>query len=142
MVTLKAVVSLLNNASPVTDLVGDRILPNFIPEKIKTYPLVVLYTEDAEINSTMSGPSALAYQMVKVICLARTYSQMVDVGTAVMGALMYQQGTFGGLQVRKIYYAGENESEIEAAGLGENDLLHQKELSFKVWFYVPSLIDG
>ena len=132
-----ALFSILSTDTDVSALVADRIFPNIAPQTVKTFPLIVYSGANATSAATMDGPGRLFSQVVKVAVLSPDSDVVNDLAIKVMVALRGKSGTYNGVRLSNVFYQDETESDEMIPDMGQDALIHIKELEFKCWAYLP-----
>ena len=122
----KIVYKILNEATRVTDIVGNRIFPHVA--KLGTdMPLLVYEVSGVNAQNTKTGPSNMDIVLVEVRCYAKTYTEVNNLAKEVRLAMDYQAMTFEDVEVTRIYYNTSSEvyEDYEAEGVMGIDLIFQ-----------------
>jgi hypothetical protein len=134
----KAIYAQLAATAAVTAIISTRIYPQTVPETSRTYPCVAYDGDAAEIDDTYDGSSGLAYQTIKVGCLAASYAGMDALAKVVFDALSDGSGTWGGIKVQGCFFEGDDEPPPNSIqGRGPDYLIYERELTFKLAFNLP-----
>lgn len=99
----KAIVALLKADSAVTTLIGSRISPWPLPQKI-TYPAVAFVVEDKPSQGCDNGTTIIQNEVMLHI-MAETLLEAETVGQEIKRVLHRFSGLSGGIQVQSIVYA-------------------------------------
>ena len=95
----QVVASLLNSATAVTAVVGQRIFGNVAPEQ-SAAPLIVYRKLGAQrVDSIDMGALAIVEARVELLIVARSYAELKDLGEKVRLAIAYRRGTIAGIDV-------------------------------------------
>jgi hypothetical protein len=102
----EALSSILTGDSTVSNLVSARVYPHQLPQS-PTYPAVTyqLVSLD-ERPHAMGDDPALVMDRYQVDCWAQSYSKMVELGDAVMGALSRYRGTSSSVTIQSVLHVG------------------------------------
>lgn len=122
----EAIYSRLTAASAVTAITSTRIYPNKIPQEA-TLPAIGYQRVSARRVKAHAAPTGLARARVQVTCVARTYSEVKALATAVRKALEGVMGTVGGATVQGSWL------ETDADEYGDAEGLHSVRQDFMVW---------
>jgi len=99
----KAIVSILSNASAVTDIVGTHIFPIFIPQPAKdNLPAVTYQQISGPRNHVMSGPTGLVSARFQINCWSKTYKGLREFANAVRTTLDGYTGTIFGMWIQSV----------------------------------------
>lgn len=101
METGKAIYKLLKDSAEVGAICADRIYPELAQQDADT-PFVVYSVVDTEPSPTKNSTSKIDTARVELYCVGGDYSEIMDLGIAVRGALDRQSGTVSGVEVQSI----------------------------------------
>jgi len=109
---LKAVYSILYNDTDVSNIVGNKIFPNVVPDKDSTaenidYPLIV--TRRTELLTEYSKDCHSDSASVEIICYSVSYTDSVELAEKVRNALEYFTGTVEGILISRARLSGISE---------------------------------
>lgn len=92
-----AIYSILSGSTAVTNLVGDKLYPIAVDEKVKS-PFVVYERSSLNPEYTKDGLSNDIVK-VKVSCTSNKYSESLNIIDACRNALELKSGTFSGVKI-------------------------------------------
>lgn len=119
-----ALYSLLTTTAGVTQLVGDRVYPEIIPEQIfdaaSQRPCIVYRRQSVERERTLCSTDSKVQSTFALDCYARTAAGAEDVAQAVRVALTDFTGTVAGVSV------------VDTALIGDSDFLDIEPGLFRV----------
>jgi hypothetical protein len=101
MNTGRAIYSLLQTASAVTDVVGQKVYPEPAPPNT-ALPYITYELTDTEPEAS-KDPTAVDVVRMEVIAYAGTYSNCVQLGEAVRNTLDRSKYYAAGISIRGIY---------------------------------------
>lgn len=102
----KAIYYLLSNDATVSGLVSTRIFPE-VADQEQAMPYIVYNIRSNDPSDVQTGPSALDTASIEIACYSTSYTQVIDVASAVRLALDRVGGTYSGVNVQSIQYTTE-----------------------------------
>lgn len=106
----KAIYRLLTGDSTVTSIVGQQIYPLAAPPT-KRAPLILYAISDNLPQDTKNGASTIDVYEMQITMLSQSYSQSVDIGSAVRNALdRVTNFTFSDITLQLVYFIDEIEA--------------------------------
>jgi len=101
---LKGIYSILISSVDITDLVGDRIFPNIVPDKnddgeTVSYPLIVM---NRVVVPEYSKSCVKDNATLIIRCYSFSYFEAIDIATAVRAALENFSGNADGILISDI----------------------------------------
>jgi hypothetical protein len=129
----QAILYQLANTSGVTDLIANRIYPNYDLQSDRQYPNAV-YTIDSSPVLAFDGPSGMNDGTLRIHVFSTTYSQTAQVAQAVVAALEFQSGTWVGVEVQGVFLLDENgiQDFVVTEPTTEEVLFHGKTVTFEL----------
>ena len=106
MIVGKAIYYLLNNSTDLTAIVGTRIFPE-VAQQDADLPYIVYNVSNNEPSDTKREPSKMDTANIEINCYSTSYTEVIDIATAVRAALDRVTGTYSGVNVQSIAYMNE-----------------------------------
>ena len=103
METGKAIFKLLKDSTEVGAICADRIYPE-LAQQDAALPFIVYTIQDTSPTHAKNSTSKLDTARVELFCVGGDYSEVMDLGIAVRGALDRESGTIAGVQVQSIQF--------------------------------------
>lgn len=123
----EAVYSRLSTSVAVAALVSTRIYPQKIPQEA-ALPAVAYARISALRVKAHAAPTGLARARMQVMCVARSYSDVKVLATAVRKSMEGVMGTVGGLVIQGSWL------ETDADEYGDAEGLYSVRQDFMVWY--------
>lgn len=103
---IAAIYGILTNDVLITDIVGDRIFPNVIPDKDGSgetirYPVIVMTRTSLESVTTKGIECSSDQATVEVLCYSESYFEVIDIAEKVRGAIEFFKGEVGSVTIDK-----------------------------------------
>ncbi len=108
----KVISYLLNNAAPVTTIVGERIYGGSA-RKGAIAPLVVYGKQGAERDPDLDATETTVTARMDVMCVAKTYPQLKELAEAIRVALSFKSGTLAGVNCLEVREPEEGPDEYD-----------------------------
>ena len=101
---LKAIYNILSNNPDITNIVGDKIFPDIVPDLDNTndnidYPLIIMKRTDYKPEYT-KGCKILEVE-VEINCYSNSYFEVIDLAQYVIDSLELYKGEVEGIKINK-----------------------------------------
>ena len=112
----------LSGIATITDLIGNRIYPQFVPQHGGSYPCIV-YSFHLEIRGkSNAGTNGLNKGSMAISCLAGNDVDAFEIGAALVSAIKNDSRTTwggdGGVKIAKCDIASDDEAAAQMIGVG------------------------
>lgn len=121
-----ALYNLLSAADAIVDLVADRVYPESGGEA-ENYPLITYQLLKGASEQSHSGISGLAHPIFQINCLAKSFSDVCDLGEAVRLTLQAYQGTVAGVHIQSSRLIGSQDL------YNKDSRVYLRALDFEIW---------
>ena len=128
--TGKAIISLLESKTAITDLIGSgasmRLTPKVMPQNSSNWPVMTYNMQNVIPVNDGSGKSDFEFRSVDFFAYAKIQDDAEDLINTVREELEDERGTWGGVEVNHILYMTDSTDYLEDLELHT----HQLELQF------------
>jgi hypothetical protein len=128
MYIFEALVAYLLAQSTVTNLVNDRIFPDFIPQE-EDAPAIVYDLVSGTVDYTLSGQQRLRQPIIQIATYAYTNKEAYEIFDAINELFKDYQGTMSGLEIQHVELIEEPIKDYEA-----DTKRHSYKADFKFWY--------
>lgn len=102
-----AIYQILRNVTAITDIVGDRIYPDILPEQ-ESYPALVHYVENQD-RLAYTGGTVDTYKInLQVDIYFDVYANGKTLADSIKDTLDQYTGTIGGVNIKSGYFTAES----------------------------------
>ena len=132
-----AIRNILVNETEITNLIGDRIYPDWMKQDAEM-PAIVLWTVSSTPYDTMSGGMGMEESRIRVECVSQTREQSDSIWLLVNKALSktLRKGNYGGVQVCSISQGTGSYHMADRPYDGSDRWLYRTIQSFDIHYYL------
>lgn len=139
----EALIAVLRETAQVKDLIGMRIFPGEIPQKLvgnaSLYPCVVYHEIDGVSDKHLSGLTGYSEDRLQFDCHAKTAKQASEVRQVLRLTLQPLRRTVNGMTIHNVEADGKG-SDTTPAQDGSDDRIQIKRIDFMVQHSEPTAL--
>lgn len=132
----EAIVAILLASSTLTDLIGNRVYPNYVPQNA-AMPAVTYQRISGPRDHTFDGPSGLVQSRYQLNSWGATYGDMESVADAVRIAMDGFTGSVGGRVIQNIETDDETDIPVITPGVDQTRRMGSG-MDFNIWYEEPT----